>query len=40
MDSPGSEHKETIAVEAAEADKDDDGEVDKGDMRQAKLKPK
>ena len=32
--------REAAATEAAEADKDDDGEVDKGDSKQAKLKPK
>ena len=32
--------RETAAAEAVEADKDDDGEVNKGDSKQAKLKPK
>ena len=32
--------RETAAAEAAEADKDDDGKVDKGDSKQGKLKPK
>ena len=32
--------REAAATEAAEADKDDDGEVNKGDSKQAKLKPK
>ena len=32
--------REAAAVEAAKANKDDDGEVNKGDSKQAKLKPK
>ena len=32
--------RETAAAEAAKANKDDDGEVDKGDSKQAKPKPK
>ena len=40
MDSPGPEHKGKSIRQAAKADKDDDGEVDKGDSRQAKLEPK
>ena len=32
--------REAAAAEAAEADKDDDGEVNKGDSKQAKPKPK
>ena len=32
--------REAVAAEAKEADKGDDGEVDKDDSKQAKLKPK
>ena len=32
--------REAAAAEAKEADKDDDGEVNKDDSKQAKLKPK
>ena len=32
--------REAAAAEAAEAGKDDDGQVDKGDSKQAKPKPK
>ena len=35
----GSKRK-AAAAEAAKADKDDDGEVNKGDSKQANLKPK
>ena len=40
MDSKVQSTKETAAAEAAKANKDDDGEVNKGDSKQAKQKPK
>ena len=40
MDNPGLQQREAAAVKATKANKDDDSEVDKGDSKQAKVKPK
>ena len=40
MDSPGQEHKRSCCCRSSQTDKDHDGEVDKGDSKQAKPKPK